>query len=291
MGGLYACIAISFSLIWGVTNLINLAHGSMIILGAYITWLLHTRLGVDPFLTLPASAAALFAFGYALQRLLLNRVLQTSLFMTLILTFGLNMLLVNVNLARFTADVRSITMPYAGLSLQAGDIRLPYTRIAVFVIALSMTLALHLFLKHSRTGQSIRATASNARAASALGIDTRAIHALTFGIGAAMAGAAGSLVAVLYAFSPVSGDALTLLLAGTGSVFGPIAGAFFIEFLATLTWSNLLNWHLGAMGLVVMLIFPEGVRSAVLDRLAARRSAYTRAAEEPEGRAQRIGRS
>src|ERR1700752_4006822 len=98
LGGLYACMAIGFSVIWGVTNLINLAHGSMIIIGAYITWLLVNRTGIDPFLLVPVAGAALFLFGYALQRLLLNRVLRSSLFMTLILTFGLNMLLVNINL-------------------------------------------------------------------------------------------------------------------------------------------------------------------------------------------------
>src|ERR1700752_5135670 len=87
LGGLYACMAIGFSVIWGVTNLINLAHGSMIIVGAYITWLLVEHAGIDPFLTVPLSAGSLFGFGYLLQRVLLNRVARTSLFMTLILTF------------------------------------------------------------------------------------------------------------------------------------------------------------------------------------------------------------
>ena len=114
LGGLYACMAIGFSLIWGVTNLINLAHGSMIIMGAYISWLLVTRAGMDPFLTLPLCAAALFVFGYALQSLLLNRVMQTSLFNTLILTFGLNMLLVNVHLALFSG-AGNISLPGIGL--------------------------------------------------------------------------------------------------------------------------------------------------------------------------------
>jgi branched-chain amino acid transport system permease protein len=234
LGGLYACMAIGFSVIWGVTNLINLAHGSMIIIGAYITWLLVNRTGIDPFLLVPVAGAALFLFGYALQRLLLNRVLRSSLFMTLILTFGLNMLLVNINLELFSADVRSITMPYADRALELGGMRVAYTRIAVFAVALFLTLALHLFMEHTRTGQAIRATAQNARAANVLGIDTREIYAIAFGIGAAMAGAAGALVAILYSFSPVSGDSFTMkafvivALGGLGSIHGAIVAGIFL---------------------------------------------------------------
>ncbi len=228
LGGLYACGAIGFSLIWGVTNLINLAHGSMIIIGAYITWLLWTRFGIDPFLLVPVAGAALFAFGYVLYRVLLHRVATTSLFMTLILTFGLDRVLVNINVELFSANVRAITMPYSGLALEIGDIRLPYIRIAVFGVALLLTLLLHLFMNRTRTGDSIRATAQNVRAAKALGIDTRHVYSITFGLGAAMAGAAGALVAMVYSFTPVTGDSLTMkafvivVLGGLGSMHGAI---------------------------------------------------------------------
>lgn len=269
LGGLYACMAISFSLIWGVTNLINLAHGAMIIVGAYITWVLVTYAGWDPFLTLPVSAAALFAFGYLLQGLLLNRVMQTSLFMTLVLTFGLNMLLINVNIALFTADIRSITTSYAHLALQVGEIRLPYTRIAAFLIALSLTGALHLFLNHTRAGQAIRATAQHRRAASLQGIDTAGIHALTFGIGSAMAGAAGSLIAILYSFSPVSGDALTLksfvivVLGGLGSMAGALVAGIVLGVAENLVSGFLAPGYRDAVGflllLLILLVRPRGL--------------------------------
>lgn len=228
LGGLYACMAIGFSIIWGVTNLINLAHGSMIIIGAYITWLLWTRFGIDPFLLVPVAATALFGFGFALYRVLLHRVAARSLFMTLIFTFGLDRVLVNVNLQIFSADVRAITLPYADRVLELGEIRLPYIRIAVFCVALLLTLLLHLFMNHTRIGQSIWATAQNARTASLLGIDTQRVYAITFGIGAAMAGAAGALIAMVYSFTPVTGDSLTMkafvivVLGGLGSMYGAI---------------------------------------------------------------------
>jgi branched-chain amino acid transport system permease protein len=229
LGGLYACLAIGFSVIWGVTNLINLAHGSMAIMGAYVTWLLWSHTGLDPFLSIPITAAVLFAFGYLLQWTVLNRIARTSLFMTLIFTFGLDMLLVNVMLSLFSADIRGIPLEYSGQALVLGEIRLPYTRLAVFVVALLVTGALHLFMDHTRSGQAVRAAAQNPRAAAMLGIDSNHIQALAFGIGAALAGVAGALIAVVYSFSPVTGSPLTMkafvivALGGLGSMRGAIA--------------------------------------------------------------------
>lgn len=234
LGGLYACMAIGFSLIWGVMNIINLAHGSMMLVGAYVTYSLHVRFGIDPILTIPFSATTLFLFGYALQRFVFNRVVMTSVFLTLILTFGLDMILINLNIALFTADVRSITTWYSGLALDLGGIRLAYTRILVFVIALLLTLGLHQFLRHSRIGRAIRATAQDPRAARVMGIDTARIYAVTFGLGAAMAGITGSLITVVYAFSPVIGDPFTLksfvivILGGLGNMFGAILAGMFL---------------------------------------------------------------
>lgn len=231
LGGLYACMAIGFSVIWGVTGLINLAHGSMILIGAYLTWWLHTTTGIDPFLTLPLSAAALFVLGVVLQRYLLERVIRASLFMTLVLTFGLNMVLVNILLQLFSADVRAVTMPYSSAALDIGGIRLTWTRIAVFVVALGLTALLHLFMSRTRTGNAIRAVAQNPRAAATLGIDVRRLRAIAFGIGAALAGAAGTLMAALYSFSPITGDPFTMksfvivLLGGLGSMAGAIVAA------------------------------------------------------------------
>lgn len=234
LGGLYACMAIGFSIIWGVTGLINLAHGSMILMGAYITWWLHVTTGVDPFLTLPMSALALFGFGYALQRWLLERVIRASLFMTLVFTFGLNMLLINILLELFTADIRGVTMWYASEALEIAGLRIPWTRLAVFVLALLLTLLLHLFMSRSRMGNAIRAVAQNPRAAATLGIDAKQVRAVAFGIGAALAGAAGSLMAALYAFSPISGESYTMksfvivLLGGLGSMGGAIVAAIIL---------------------------------------------------------------
>ena len=260
LGGLYACMAIGFSVIWGVMNLINLAHGSMIVLGAYITYFITTQTGIDPFLTIPISGAGLFVLGFLLQKYLLNFVVHASVFMTLILTFGLDMVMINVNLALFTADIRSITTSYAGLGFQIGEIRLPYTRLGVFILALALTFALYLFMQRTRIGRAIRATAQNARAACVVGIDTKQIYAVTFGIGACMAGVAGSLMAVVYAFSPVVGASFTMksfvivVLGGLGSMQGAIVAGIILGVAENLVSGLLIPGYSDAISYILLVL-------------------------------------
>ena len=269
LGGLYACAAIGFSLIWGVMNIINLAHGSMIALGAYITYLVTTRTGLDPFLTVPISAAGLFALGYVLQKFLINLLVRSSIFMTLIFTFGLNMLMVNVLLVLFTGDVRSIAVPYAQKNLNVLGIGLPYGRLLVFVFAVTLTLALNFFLNHTRIGRAIKATSFDRDAAILAGIDISTIYALTFAIGAMMAGIAGSLIAVIYSFSPVMGDGFTMksfvvvVLGGLGSVPGAILGGIVLGVAENFSSYVLDPGYRDAISfgllIVVLVLRPEGL--------------------------------
>ena len=269
LGGLYACIAIGFSLIWGVMNLINLAHGSMMIMGAYVTWLISTTTGIDPFLTLPAAGAVVGVFAYAVQRVLINRVIDGSMFMTLILTFGLNLVLINLHIALFTADLRSVPVAYSGAGLEIGGVRVPYVRLAVFTLALALTVGLHVFLSHSRIGRAIRAVAQHRHAAAVVGVDIKETYALTFAIGGVLAGAAGALLAIVFSFSPVIGDAFTLksfvvvILGGLGGVPGALVGGIvlgLIESIAVVVlaggWRDAVTFTL----LVLILVLrPEGL--------------------------------
>jgi branched-chain amino acid transport system permease protein len=233
-GGLYASTAIGFSIIWGVMNIINLAHGSMIILGAYITYLITTKTGLDPFLTLPVSGLTLFLFGFLIQKFLINRIIEASVFMTLILTFGLDLLLINLNLSLFSADLRSITPSYAGLGWAWGDLKIPYARSGVFVFALILTLGLYIFMERTRMGNAIKATSFDREAAGLVGVNISRVYAITFGLGASLAGMAGSLVSVIYSFSPVIGTSFTMksfvvvVLGGLGSIPGAIVGGLIL---------------------------------------------------------------
>lgn len=230
LGGLYACMAIGFSVIWGVMNIINLAHGSMIIMGAYITYWIWKDYGVDPFATIPISAAALFTFGFFLQKYLLNRVVAASVFLSLIMTFGLDMVLTNAHLSLFEADLRAVHTSYATDSIVISSLHIPYQRLAVFAMAIALTLLLIAFMNRTRTGNSIKATSFDVEAAELVGMNTKRVYSITFGIGAMMAGIAGSLVATVYQFSPVGSVAFTtksfvvVILGGLGSIPGAIAG-------------------------------------------------------------------
>lgn len=269
LGGLYACVAIGFSVIWGVMNLINLAHGSLIILGAYITYIVTSASGIDPFLTIPISGALLFFLGFALQKYLINLVIEGSVFMTLILTFGLDMLLINLNLSLFSADLRSVTPSYAGLGWELGAVRVPYTRLGVFVFALTITQALFLFMNRTKLGNAIKATSFDKEAAGLTGVDVLRIYAITFGIGAGMAGMAGSLISVIHSFSPVLGGAFTMkafvvvVLGGLGSIPGAIVGGLilgiaenFASVLLDAGYKDAISFIL----LVVILVFrPRGI--------------------------------
>ena len=233
-GGVYACAAIGFSIIWGVMNLINLAHGSMVIIGAYLTFILFSTIGIDPFLTIPVSGALLFCFGYLIQRLLINRVIEGSVFMTLILTFGLDLVLVNANLLFFTADLRLVTPWYSGLGWEIGTVKIPYARTGVFLFALLLTLCLYLFLNKTKYGNAIKATSFDKDAAGLVGVDVLKVYAITFGIGAGMAGMAGSLISIIHSFSPIVGASYTMksfvvvVLGGLGSIPGAVIGGLLL---------------------------------------------------------------
>jgi branched-chain amino acid transport system permease protein len=211
-------------------NIINLAHGSMIIMGAYITYWLWRESGIDPFATIPVSAAALFVLGFLLQKYLLNRVVGVSAFLSLILTFGLNMVLTNVHLKLFKADLRAVRTGYATDSLFIGGVHVAYQRLAVFVAAVALTLSLVAFMNHTRTGNAIKATSFDVEAAELVGMNTKRVYSITFALGAMMAGIAGSLVAAVYQFSPVGSVPLTtksfvvVILGGLGSMPGAIVG-------------------------------------------------------------------
>jgi branched-chain amino acid transport system permease protein len=268
VGALYTCIALGFSIMWGVMNLINLAHGTLIMLGAYIAFVLFAFGGVDPFLAIPVSAAVLFGIGYLLQRWVINLVIRGSVFLTLILTFGFDMVLVNVLLVLFTADTRSVTPAYSGQGLAYAEIVVPYIRIGVFVVALLLTYLLHLFLTRTKLGNAIRATSFDREAAELVGVDVARIFPLTFGIGAATAGAAGALVAMTYSISPVLGGSFTMkafvvvVLGGLGSVPGAIVGGLtlgVVEHLSTLFVAPGYQEGIGFIVLLLVLAFrPSG---------------------------------
>jgi branched-chain amino acid transport system permease protein len=268
-GGLLALVAVGFSLVWGVMNVVNLAHGAFVILGAYIGWEMHDKFGLDPFLGMFVSAAVLFVLGYVIQRFLINLVVNGPIFITLLLTFGLDLVIVQgMNLA-FSADFRSIETSYASQSLAFGAVRVPVGRLLAFALAIAITFLLVAVVTRTRTGMSIMATGMDRGAARLMGIRARHVYALTFGIAAALAGMAGAMIGTVGTFSPSAAGTFTLMsfvvavLGGLGNMYGALLGGLVIGLVQAWggqylpgTWVNALAF----LVLIIVLIFrPTGL--------------------------------
>ena len=230
LGGLYACIAAGFSLVWGVLNVINILHGSFIVLGGYLAFYAYTLFGIHPFVSILIAAPLFFALGYALQRTLINRMIAAPVLLTLSLTFGLDLILSNGMLVTFTADFKKLTLdPPLGV-LNLGGIALPVDRLFAMALALALTGLLYLVLSRSRIGRAIVAVRMDREAAALMGVNVKRIYAVTFGLGALMAGASGSLLAMIFPISPLSGPVylgkafVICVLGGLGSVPGAMIG-------------------------------------------------------------------
>jgi branched-chain amino acid transport system permease protein len=230
LGGVFVAVALGFGLVWGVLNIVNLTHGALVLCGAYITWWLFSTAHLDPFLSLPVVALVMFLVGYGLQRAVINRVIRAPLLFTFLLTFGLNLVIVNVLLLVFKADFRSVTPSYSGSGLHLGTVTIPFIRLAGLGVALGMAGLLALLLNRTRLGAAIQAVAVDREAAQLVGIDLRHTYALTFGLGAACAGVAGTLISTVSAITPGSSGPYTLqafvvvTLGGLGRVVATVAG-------------------------------------------------------------------
>jgi branched-chain amino acid transport system permease protein len=240
-GGLYAVMALGLALVWGVLNIVNLAHGAFIMLGGYASWYLYTYLHIDPFLGLPLTAVVMFAFGYGIQRGLLNLVIRAPMFNTLLITFGLEVVLTYLAQLVFSADFRTINPPYAGSSLALGPLVLPLARLAAFAVAIFLTVSMWLFLLHTRLGRAIRATAQNLVAARLYGVEPRHLYAMTFGLGIALAGMAGTLYGTVSQINPYIGASLTAksfaisIIGGLENPLGVLVGGLFLGIVESLT--------------------------------------------------------
>jgi branched-chain amino acid transport system permease protein len=241
LGGLYAVMALGLALVWGVLNIVNLAHGAFIMLGAYSSWYLYAYAHIDPFLGLPVTAAVMFILGYALQRGLLNLVIRAPMFNTLLITFGLEVVLTYLAQLVFSADFRTINPPYAGSSLAWGPVVFPVARLGAFGVAITLTAGMWLLLLHTRLGRAIRATAQNLTAARLYGVEPRHLYAMTFGLGIALAGAAGTLYGTVSQINPYIGATLTAksfaiaIIGGLDNPLGVIVGGLFLGIVESLT--------------------------------------------------------
>jgi branched-chain amino acid transport system permease protein len=269
LGALYACIAVGFSLVWGVLNVINILHGTFIVLGSYVAYFAYVRLGIHPFISIVIAGAALFAFGYVLQAGIINRVVAAPVLITLTLTFGLDLILNNAMLIAFTADYQGITLAHPLQSLELGPIFLPGDRVAAMVLAIVLTVLLQRLLRGSRVGRAIVAVRMDREAAALMGVDVKRINAVTFALGAFMAGAAGALLSIIYPISPLNSQVflgkafVVCVLGGLGSVPGAILGGLVLGVIESFGgyWFGPEHVVTLSFGLLLVLLFvrPNGL--------------------------------
>ena len=269
-GGVYAMFAVGLTMIFGVMRIINAAHGEMVMMGAYLTWVAFFFLGVDPLLSLVLTLPIAFLFGVAVQRLLLDSVVGQPELTALLITFGLGLVMIYTAELLFTTDFR--TIPYAPGTVQlTATIAVGQNRVISFVMAVTITAAVYLFLKLHRLGKAIRATALNAEVAMVCGIDVRRMYLLTTGLAVALAVAGGALVSIQFGFNPETGVVYTLqafaiiILGGRGHYIGALVGAVMLAVLESLVSLMIPNGtamvELAAYGLMifVLLIRPGGL--------------------------------
>jgi branched-chain amino acid transport system permease protein len=271
-GGLYAALGIGLSLVYGVTRVINAAHGAYIVLGAYLAWAAWTTWGIDPFAMVPVLLVIGFVLGYLVQRILVNAVVKRSVLMTVAMTFGIDLILVTAILLTWGADLRIVNVPYASDGFDLLDARVPTVRLAIFALAVGMAVALELVIRRTTIGAQIRAVSQDRPAAELLGIDVGHTYGVAHGMAAGVACAAGAMVAMITPLQPFLG--ITLLLVAFAVVvlagFGPIAPVIVAGVMLALS-EQLVGFYLGteyqrlaifAVYLAVATLRPHGLFGA-----------------------------
>ncbi len=266
-GALYAMVALGLALIFGVMRVINIAHGPLLMLGAYTTFFIYQALGLNPYLTVPITMLVLFILGALLQRTLVYRVVDAPELSSLLLTFGISIALVNLAQLAFTSNLR--TVEYVTGSYTLGPLAFSKSRLIAFVVAAALAGLAFLFLQRTRLGKAIRATSQSREVAMVCGVDVQRIHRITFGIAAALAGAGGALVSVIVAIQPEMGQIwtfksfLVIVLGGAGNYPGALLGGVLlglVEQLASLFLTTQLSEAVAYILLVlILLVRPTGL--------------------------------
>jgi len=269
LGGIYAVAALGLSLVFGIMDIVNLAHGHMLMVGAYVAIILFAATGTSPLVGMFLAIGLLFALGIVLQKVLLQHVVGEGIEQPIIVLFGLALILQNIGQLVLGGDARTADLGIPGGGIDLGFVFLSLPRAVTFVVAVSLIVSTWAFLQYTRTGQAIRATAQNRTAAKHMGIDTDRIYVITLGIGTALAGAAGALLSMLFPIDPYVGWSYLLkafavvVLGGVGSILGTLVGGVVLGVSENLGALYLGGGYRNVVSLLiflgVLLLKPEGL--------------------------------
>jgi branched-chain amino acid transport system permease protein len=273
VGAVYGLAALGLSLAFGVLKILNVAHGELVMLGGYATFYIFSLLGIDPFVSLAVVFAVMVVFGLALHALLFSRVIRLDednrIKNSLLIGFGLTLILQTAATKLFTADDRTIALDYSTLAWTLAGIRFPAVKVAGLVIAIIAVVVLELFLNRTYWGKALRATAEDWTIAALSGINVRRIYLVAFAISAGLAGITGVLIAVQFSISPTIGLEWTLkalivvVLAGLGSIRGTLFGGILLGVAEAISSLAFGGQYREIVGLLIFLIFlsfrPQGL--------------------------------
>jgi branched-chain amino acid transport system permease protein len=273
LGALYGLAAVGIAMVFGVTKFLNVAHGELLMFGGYASFWLFNLLDLDPFLSLPLTIIFLLLIGVVLYQLLFVRMVklpeEEKIKNTMLIGFGLTLILQNTALLLWTADDRGITTSYSGAAFTLLGVRFPYVRVAGLVISLVCLFALQQFLRKTYTGKAIRATVEDWEAASLVGIDVHKVYLLSFLLGTALAGVAGTLVLVSFSVEPAMGmhwtlkSLIVMVLGGTGNFIGTFVGGILLGATESATAFFISGNYRQVVGLILFLLIlifrPQGL--------------------------------
>jgi len=276
LGALYGLAAVGIAMVFGVTKFLNVAHGELLMFGGYASFWLFKLFNLDPFLSLPLTILFLLLIGVVLYKLLFVRMVklpeEEKIKNTMLIGFGLTLILQNIALTLWTADDRGITTSYSGAAFTLLGLRFPYVRVAGLVISLVCLFALQQFLRKTYTGKAIRATVVDWEAASLVGIDVHKVYLLSFLLGTSLAGVAGTLVLASFSIEPSMGmhwtlkSLIVMVLGGAGNFMGTFAGGILLgatESAAAFFIPGNYRQVVGLMLFLLILIFrPQGLFGA-----------------------------
>ncbi len=234
IGGVYSLVAMGLTLIFGVLGIINFAHGALMTIGMYITFWAFQLFGVDPYVSILITIPALFLIGALLQKFTIQPVMEAPSHNQLLLTLGIAIFIENLLLVLFTADTRAIQTDYAGARFFAFDTMISLPRVGAFASGFVLAGLLYLILVRTELGKAIRAVAEEKEGAALMGIDTNRISLITFGIGTACVGAAGSLIMPFFTATPTMGATFNIMafvvvvLGGMGNIPGALLGGILV---------------------------------------------------------------
>lgn len=276
LGALYGLAAVGIAMVFGVIKFLNVSHGELIMFGGYATFWLFSLFDIDPFLSLPLTILFLVVIGVILYQLLFVRMIklptEEKIKNTMLIGFGLTLILQNIALSLWTANDRGVTPSYAGEAFTMMGVRFPYVRVAGLVISLVCLFALQQFLRKTYIGKAIRATAEDWEAASLMGINIQRVYLLSFLMGTALAGVAGALVLVSYSISPSIGlhwtlkSLIVMVLGGVGNFVGTFFGGVLLGATESATAFFISGNYREVVGLILFLLIlifrPQGLFGA-----------------------------